>query len=812
MSTLDFMPDTFDFQPEDIYAPITDGLNAPQKEAVLTTEGPLLILAGAGSGKTRVLTRRIAYLLATRKARRNQIMAVTFTNKAAKEMSERVAALCGNGRFPDVGTFHSVCARWLRRDGQSVGLGSTFAIYATAEQLVVMKEAIRELGLDEKMYTPRGLLSLVSSWKNKMISFDEARRSVQGTDERWRLESCELYQKKLGQNQAVDFDDILSKTVELLRTNKEVRERYQERLRYILIDEYQDVNPVQYELLRLLAEPQRNLCTVGDDDQSIYAFRGADVSILHRFEKDFPEATVIKLEQNYRSTKAILDASNAVVANNVGRKKKELWTDRSGGSKLTYYLAGDGRDEARYIAREIKASGKTLGQFAILYRTNAQSRLLEEAMMVAALPYKVVGGLRFYERKEIKDLLGYLSVLQNPSDSIALRRILNVPARGVGATTMEKLMAASVEKGQPLLQVLTDLTDLGIAGKARHAIENFSKWMTDLAGRIDSPLEGGEGGGLISKMSVPDIIEEILASSGYRKWLEEDSKIEAQARLENIDELINVTAEFHRNSEDKTLVAFLSEVSLLSDQDTYSEDQETVTLMTLHAAKGLEFPVVFLAGLEERTFPHSRSLENPAEMEEERRLCYVGMTRAMEKLYLTGASSRELHGLTDRRVPSRFLKEIPVALLDSMKVDFDAQQEAPAFGSGRMRMVLQSNPRPVRVEPPPPTALQAGQRVRHKIFGVGTVTSFAKGFATVSFDAKGDKTLSAEFLQLEGPVSAGAPAPAPTGGPIQIGDRLEHPRLGYGVVKSRYGSDITAIFGNTSIQMAATEAVRLRKS
>jgi DNA helicase-2/ATP-dependent DNA helicase PcrA len=405
------------FSPEDLFAPITDGLNPPQKEAVLTTEGPLLILAGAGSGKTRVLTRRIAYLLATKKARRNEIMAVTFTNKAAKEMSERVSQLCGPGRFPDLGTFHAVCARWLRRDGASVGLNPRFAIFATAEQLVVMKESVRELGLDEKMFTPRGMLSLISGWKNKMISLQQARAAARCLEDRYRVDVCELYQKKLGQNQAVDFDDILWKTVEMLQTNQEIREAYQQRIKYVLIDEYQDVNPVQYELLRILAEPQRNLCTVGDDDQSIYAFRGADVSILHRFEQDFPEAKVIKLEQNYRSTSSILEASNAVVANNKGRKAKTLWTDKEGGAKLTYYLAGDGRDEGRYIANQIKMLAKTMGNYAILYRTNAQSRLLEEAMMISALPYKVVGGLRFYERREIKDLLGYLNVLINPSDS-----------------------------------------------------------------------------------------------------------------------------------------------------------------------------------------------------------------------------------------------------------------------------------------------------------------------------------------------------------------------------------------------------------
>ncbi|MCW5872316.1 MAG: UvrD-helicase domain-containing protein, partial [Candidatus Eremiobacteraeota bacterium] len=442
-STLEPMHPMSDWNPADILETFTAGMNPAQARAVSITEGPLLILAGAGSGKTRVLTHRIAYILASKKARRNQIMAVTFTNKAAKEMSERIAHLCGKGRFPDLGTFHSVCARWLRRESEALGLNAQFAIYATAEQLVVMKETVRDRGLDDKKFTPRGMLSMVSSWKNQMVTVDEVKRRARNAFERDLGEIYDLYQRKLKQNQALDFDDILLKTVEMLRDHAEIRQRYQERIRYVMVDEYQDVNAVQYELLRLLAAGHRNLCAVGDDDQSIYAFRGADVSILLRFESDFQDAQVVKLEQNYRSTQMILDAANAVVANNSSRKAKRLFTDRVGGEKLHLFLAGDGRDEGRFVTREIKRLLPTRSgykDFVLLYRTNSQSRLLEEAMIQASIPYKIVGGLRFFERKEIKDVLGYLQVMINPADSLALRRIINTPTRGIGATTMEKLL------------------------------------------------------------------------------------------------------------------------------------------------------------------------------------------------------------------------------------------------------------------------------------------------------------------------------------------------------------------------------------
>ncbi len=701
-----------DFSLDEIQNPLLDGLNPPQAEAVQRTEGPLLILAGAGSGKTRVLTRRIAYMLAQRLARRHEILAVTFTNKAAKEMQHRIADLCGPGRFPDLGTFHSVCARWLRSHAEKIGLAREFAIYATDEQMICMREVVKEWNRDEKQFKPRSLLSGVSRFKNLLLTPDDAEKLAKNRYEQDLVEAYRRYQKKLQANQAVDFDDLLLRTVELFRKDPEVLNQFQQRIKYILIDEYQDVNPVQYELVRLLAGERRNLCVVGDDDQSIYAFRGADVSIMLRFEQDFSDAKVIKLEQNYRSSKQILDASNAVVAHNLGRKHKQLWTDKPGGEKLQYFLGGDGRDEGRFISKSIRtemAKGRSAKDFVLLYRANAQSRLLEEAMINAGLPYKIIGGLRFFERKEIKDILAHLAVMLNPADSISLKRIINVPARGVGEVTWQKLMAGAAEAGVTPFESLLTPERWGISGKVGVAIRELGQWMFELASSIAvlptpvvtpqaeftlleadtqtevAPVQMLEG--------VTPLVQAILEKSGYKKMLRDENTVESTARLENLDELINVTTEFDSRSEEATLANFLAEVSLLSDQDTYSEEKESVTLMTLHAAKGLEFPVVFLAGMEEETFPHARSVDDPDQMEEERRLCYVGMTRAMSRLYLSGVQTRELNGMRMGKVPSRFLKEVPAELMERVGWEPAAPRpafrpsndsdERPSYGSGR---------------------------------------------------------------------------------------------------------------------------------
>lgn len=804
--SLDMAPTTFYAPPEpfDVSEVITDDLNPPQAEAVLTTEGPVLILAGAGSGKTRVLTRRIAYLLAQKKAWRRQIMAVTFTNKAAKEMKERIEALCGPGRFPELGTFHAVCGRWLRQDGEAVGLSSNFAIYATAEQLLVAKEAVAELRLDDKQFTPRALLSQISNWKNKMVDPEVAARVARGPYERHQAQAYAIYQRKLAQNRAVDFDDILFKAVELLKSDPEMLKKYQDRIRYIMIDEYQDVNAVQYELVRLLAGERRNLCAVGDDDQSIYAFRGADVSILLSFEKDFPEARIIKLEQNYRSTKPILEASNAVVAHNEGRKKKRLWTERTAGEKLTLLMCADGRDEGRQIVRNLKETlakeGRTPGDAVILYRTNSQSRLLEEAMIQAAMPYKIVGGLRFFERKEIKDVMAYLFLLQNQSDSMSLRRILNA-MKGIGAATVEKVLAHAEERG---ITAFEALATVDVRGRA--ALTGLYAWMSALAARASVPPEE-------SGLNVSDFLEEILERSGYRKALKDENNVEAQARLENLEELGNVTGEFDRNAEDRTLTAFLAEVSLLSDQDTYAETKETVTLMTLHAAKGLEFPIVFLAGLEEETFPHIRAMDNPEEMEEERRLCYVGMTRAMDRLFLTTAAARDLHGMRAPRKPSRFLAEIPPEYLTIEGGRWQSASdsgEGTAIGSGRWKGFGQNAPsaasskaKPVPITynatPSPVSVFAVGQRVTHGIFGQGTVLEINRDLVKVEFDQKGTKQLKQDFLRALGQPGARVE-------PVKIGDRVEHARLGSGVVKWADEDMATVVFPGITLSMTHAEA------
>ncbi|ODT63516.1 hypothetical protein ABS71_14205, partial [bacterium SCN 62-11] len=660
---------------------------------------------------------------------------------------------------------------------------------------------IRERGLDDKKFTPRGMLSMVSSWKNQMVNVDEVKRRARNAFERDLGEIYDLYQRKLKQNQALDFDDILLKTVEMLRDHAEIRQRYQERIRYVMVDEYQDVNAVQYELLRLLAAAHRNLCAVGDDDQSIYAFRGADVSILLRFESEFKDAQVVKLEQNYRSTQMILDAANAVVANNSSRKAKRLFTDRVGGEKLHLFLAGDGRDEGRFITREIKRLVPTregYRDFVLLYRTNSQSRILEEAMIQASIPYKIVGGLRFFERKEIKDVLGYLQVLINPADSLALRRIINTPTRGVGATTMEKLLLAAAEREMALWDVVCDPARFDISGKARSAIESLVGWMTELRAQV-------------SGLKVTELVEKVLENSGYRKWLHEDDKVEAQVRLENLDELINVTSEYDRNAEDGSLDGFLAEVSLLSDQDTYAEDAQAVTLMTLHAAKGLEFPVVFLAGLEEETFPHVRSMDDPDQMEEERRLCYVGITRAKDQLFITSAQSREVHGARIPRRPSRFLAEIPKQLTNMVIPERPSFKEpTAAIGSGNWKGwgSQQSSAKPVSkgYAAPAPAAPQfkVGDTVTHSVFGPGQVDAVDKDVVTVTFE-KGQKKLKQEFLKPAGGAGGGG------GGALKVGDRLSHPRYGNGVVKYVDGSGVTTIFGNLTLLLPAAEASRLQK-
>ncbi len=853
------LPESFSL--EDIPHPLLEGLNPPQAEAVERTEGPLLILAGAGSGKTRVLTRRIAYMLSQRLARRHEILAVTFTNKAAKEMQHRIQELCGPGRFPDLGTFHSVCARWLRVHADRIGLAKEFAIYATDEQMICMREVVKEWNRDEKQFKPRSLLSGVSRFKNLLLTPDDAEKLAKNRYEQDLVEAYRRYQKKLQQNQAVDFDDLLLRTVELFRKDPEILQQFQQRIRYILIDEYQDVNPVQYELVRLLAGERRNLCVVGDDDQSIYAFRGADVSIMLRFEQDFHDAKVIKLEQNYRSSKQILDASNAVVAHNLGRKHKQLWTDKPGGEKLQYFMGGDGRDEGRFITKSIRneiAKGRSPKDFVLLYRTNSQSRLLEEAMINAGLPYKIIGGLRFFERKEIKDVLAHLAVMLNPSDSVSLKRIINVPARGVGDVTWQKLMSGAAEAGATPFEALLTPERWGISGKVGLAIRSLGEWMFELASSIavlPTPVVTPQNAPSLLEPSnepaaevqllegVTPLVLAILEKSGYKKMLRDENTVESTARLENLDELINVTTEFDSRSEEATLANFLAEVSLLSDQDTYSEEKESITLMTLHAAKGLEFPVVFLAGLEEETFPHARSLDDPDQMEEERRLCYVGMTRAMSRLYLSSVQTRELNGMRMGKMPSRFLKEVPAELIERVgwepaapkpaaRPSYDSD-ERPSYGSGRpntgwkgfgqtagggqapvkqytgaaamQRVQPKAQPRPQ-----PGCAFLAEDQVLHVSFGRGVVQLVEGDIVTVEFEGKGVKRLKADFLKRVPPTASLQGQSMSSSSTISVGDRLDHPRWGEGVVKSCDASTASVLFPGLTVTLSIAEAGRLK--
>lgn len=730
-----------------------------------------MLLAGAGSGKTRVLTRRVAYLLASGKARRHEMLIVTFTNKAAREMAERIEHLCGPGRFWDLGTFHSVCARWLRRHGHSIGLDSSFTIYDGSEQQIVMKEVMLDMGLDTKRYKPRGFLSVVSGWKNKLITPERAIDAARYTVEKDQADAYRRYQRRLEQNKALDFDDILVKAVELLREDKELREKFQARLKYLSVDEYQDVNPVQYELIRLLAPPHNNVCAVGDDDQSIYAFRGADISILLRFEQDFPRARIIRLEQNYRSTEYILEAANKVVSHNQGRKKKTLWTAQKGGHRLEFYRAGDGQGEARFIARTIQdlrsdpSKPRGLSDFALLYRTNAQSRLLEEEMLKAGIHYQIVGGLRFFERKEIKDILSYFRVLQNPSDAVALRRVINAPTRGIGAKSVERLVEFAQESQMPIFYALERAQEAGLRGKAAKGAEEMFGWMLGL----------GQSMAGANPPTISELLERVLELSGYKADLVKENTVESLARLDNLEELANVTAEFDRSRAageyteqaevtDSALEAFLVEVSLFSEQDRSAEPQEQVTLMTLHSAKGLEFPVVFLAGLEEETFPHIRSKDDPVQMEEERRLCYVGMTRAMERLYITAASTRTVHGSTMVKKVSRFVEEIPDELFKvspqlevmpaggfSPQRDPYWEDDGPAIGSsgwkgwGRTASGAPAS-RPGSGKSGP--ILSAGDQVEHKVFGKGKVRETSGGdIITVDFLNGPVRKLKSSFLK-----------------------------------------------------------------
>ena len=739
---------------------IYDTLNEQQKEAVYHTEGPLLILAGAGSGKTRVLTHRIAYLIEEKGVNPWNILAITFTNKAAGEMRERVDRLVGFGSESIwVSTFHSMCVRILRRHIELLGYDNSFTIYDTDDQKTLMKDICKLLQIDTKIYRERSLLAAISQAKNELITPEEYRIQAQGDYSRQRIASVyEEYEKQLRANNALDFDDLLLKAVQLFQTQKDVLEYYQERFRYIMVDEYQDTNTVQFELVRLLAGNYRNLCVVGDDDQSIYKFRGANIRNILDFEQVFPDAKVIKLEQNYRSTENILNAANAVIRHNHGRKEKTLWTDNGEGKKINVRQFDTAFDEAEYIVDDIRKrvekGESAYHDHAILYRTNAQSRLFEEKFVTANIPYKIVGGVNFYARREIKDLLAYLKTIDNGRDDLAVRRIINVPKRGIGLTSINRVQEYAAGREIGFYEALRAVDLIPGIGRGASRLESF----VALIEHFKTDAE---------EMTISELMQEIIEETGYIESLQQEGEEEAQSRIENIDELLSKISAYEEvcdeQDEPATLSGFLEEVALVADIDSLDESSDYVVLMTLHSAKGLEFPHVYLAGMEDGIFPSYLTItsDDPEEVEEERRLCYVGITRAEEELTLTCARRRMIRGETQYNKMSRFLKEIPMNLVSTGAV-FEKEKEEPvktsAYQQARQafRTKAFATAAPAREFGSPKgegPGYQVGDRVRHVKFGPGTVTAMVKGGrdyeVTVDFDGPGTKKMFAAFAKLQ---------------------------------------------------------------
>ena len=739
---------------------IYDSLNGPQREAVHHTEGPLLILAGAGSGKTRVLTHRIAYLIEEKGINPWNILAITFTNKAAGEMRERVDQIVGFGAESIwVSTFHSTCVRILRRHIDRLGYDTNFTIYDTDDQKTLMKDVCKRLQIDTKVYRERNLLAAISAAKNELITPEEYRLQSEGDFGRQKIASVyEEYEKQMRANNALDFDDLLLKAVQLFQTQPEVLDYYQERFRYIMIDEYQDTNTVQFQLVSLLAAKYRNLCVVGDDDQSIYKFRGANIRNILNFEQVFEDARVIKLEQNYRSTSTILDAANAVIRNNRGRKEKTLWTDNGQGEKITFRQFDTAYDEAEYIVGDIKENIENgrcnYNDNAVLYRTNAQSRLLEEKLVAANIPYKIVGGINFYARREIKDLLAYLKTIDNARDDLAVRRIINVPKRGIGLTSVNRLQEYALARDISFYEALLGADLIPGIGRGLARLESFAALMEHFRTRAD-------------EISISQLLDEILETTGYIEELKTEGEIEAEARIENIDELKNKIAAYEEACQEQGerpgLSGFLEEVALVADVDNLDENSDYVVLMTLHSAKGLEFPQVYLAGMEDGLFPSYMTItaDDPEEIEEERRLCYVGITRAKEHLTLTCAKRRMVRGETQYNKMSRFLKEIPMELLATgIKFEKEEREEEKPQPWQQARQSFRSKPftapklvQQFKVAGGKGPGYDVGDRVRHVKFGEGIVTSIVEGGrdyeVTVEFDTAGTKKMFAVFAKLQ---------------------------------------------------------------
>lgn len=729
--------------------PIFDTLNDRQCEAVKHTEGPLLITAGAGSGKTKVLTCRIAHLLELGVAP-YRILAITFTNKAAKEMKERVTNLVGaQADSIWLSTFHSFCAKLLRFEVDGFhGYTRNFTIYDSSDQLVLVKDCLKKLNLDDKQFMPRSVLGTISSAKNVLMDAKAFAANASDFYEQKVADVYALYQEKLRENNAVDFDDLLFLAVRLLQEKEDVREKYQSRFQYILVDEYQDTNHAQYALTKILAARWRNICVVGDADQSIYAWRGADIRNIIDFTRDYPDAASIKLEQNYRSTKTILHAANAVIDNNESRPKKTLWTENPAGNKIIHYQAQTEHDEADYIAGIIynrhEISHEPYGDMAILFRTNAQSRVLEEKLMRYAIPYTMVGGTKFYDRKEIKDVLAYLRLLYNPEDSLSLTRIINVPKRNIGATTMEHVAAYAEEQGISLFEALSSTDEIPVTKRARTSLENFAAMIFDLLNDI-------EGKDVLS------LIETVIKQTGYGDMLDKEAEHDPQgeSRKENVGEFLSVAKDYMDSNPDGNLQDFLENVALVSDVDDFESSDSKVTLMTLHAAKGLEFPVVFLTGLDEGLFPHSRTLLDPSQVEEERRLAYVGITRAERQLYVTNAITRTMYGRISAYMPSRFLAEIPPQLMEDYHRKSAMPQSRTTAVPGKQRVSILT--KPVASSLPKKHAVTdtfaKGDKVRHKIWGIGTVLDvIGEGpnmQMKIQFPTKGVRQVVVKYAPLE---------------------------------------------------------------
>lgn len=720
---------------------LVKNMNSEQSEAVRTTEGPLLIMAGAGSGKTRVLTHRIAYLLDEKDVSPYNILAITFTNKAAKEMNARVEHLVGEeAQVIWMSTFHSMCVRILRRDADRIGIERNFTIIDPTDQKSVIKDVLKSENIDSKRFEPRMFIGAISNLKNELKTPEDAQKEANDFHSQMVATVYKGYQRQLSRNEALDFDDLIMTTINLFERVPETLEYYQNKFQYIHVDEYQDTNKAQYTLVKLLANKFKNLCVVGDSDQSIYGWRGADIQNILSFEEDYPEAKTIFLEQNYRSTKNILNAANEVIKHNSERKPKGLWTANSGGDKIQYYEAMTERDEAEYVVKEImkhQRSGKKYSEMAILYRTNAQSRVLEETFMKANIPYTMVGGQKFYDRKEIKDLLSYLRVIANSNDDISLQRIINVPKRGIGPSSVEKIQTYALQNNISMFDALAEVDFIGLSKKVTQECISFYEMIQNLIKEQEF-------------LEISEIVDEVLQKSGYRDMLDREQSIESRSRLENLDEFMSVPKDYEENTplEEQSLINFLTDLSLVADIDE-ADTQNGVTLMTMHSAKGLEFPIVFIMGMEESLFPHIRAIksEDDHEMEEERRICYVAITRAEELLYITNATTRMLFGRSQSNMPSRFLKEIPEDLLDSH--------------TGQKRQTIYPKSQPKRGFSKRTTSTKkqvsssdwkVGDKVMHKAWGEGMVSNVNEKNGSVELDiifkSEGPKRLLAQFAPI----------------------------------------------------------------